>query len=496
MPLRTVETSNGNWQFETGRWLLRDERLYLLPGDSPMGLRLPLDSLPWSAPADIEPFLDVDPFVPRATLAPYRQLIQPTIRGLPADKESSRDGLVSPARPQSGTSAHQVVRTALCVEPRQGTLHVFLPPLAQLEAYLYLVAQVEQTAAELRVPVRLEGYPPPNDPRIQRLQLTPDPGVLEVNIHPARNWDQLISNTTIVYEQARLTRLGADKFMLDGGHTGTGGGHHLVLGGATPQDSPFLRRPDLLRSMLAFFNNHPALSYLFSGLFVGPTSQAPRVDEARHDSLYELEVAFRALDDCHDIAQPWLVDRLFRNLLVDVAGNTHRSEFCIDKFYSPDSILGRQGLLELRAFEMAPDPKMSLAQQLLVRALLARFWQQPYRRPLQRWGTALHDRFSLPHFIWQDLVDALCEINEAGFGLDPEWFRPHWEFRFARLGRNGAKAQVRRLCEEDDHCAAEVLSVRCSPDPLKVAPDHTEAAGSRRARELCIVSRDDNFRRE
>lgn len=433
LPLRPVEMPNNERAWESGAWLMRDGRLYLLPGDSAMGYRLPLDSLSWQDASQATPSAALDPFAPRPALPAHRILVQLN----PGQQKPGHLDQVGDANDSSNPGqepAGRVIRSALCIEPRNGILHVFMPPIERLEPYLQLVTQVELTAEELDIAVRMEGYPPPNDPRVQRIQLTPDPGVIEVNIHPARSWDQLVSYTTTLYEQARLARLGTDKFMLDGRHAGTGGGNHLVLGGATAQDSPFLRRPDLLRSLVSFFHNHPSLSYLFSGLFVGPTSQAPRIDEARQDSLYELEVAFQALDRHQGTMPPWLVDRVFRHLLVDVTGNTHRTEFCMDKLYSPDSIHGRQGLLELRAFEMPPDARMSLAQQLLVRALVAHCWRRPYRRSLQRWGTALHERFSLPHFLWEDLRDALFEISEDGPALDIEWFRPHLEFRFPALG--------------------------------------------------------------
>jgi len=431
-----------NWideQWRTSPWFLRAEHCFLVPGDSALGYRLPLSAQPWSREQDKSQTQEIDPAVERSALP---------ISLLQAPSELFANAVGSP---EAQESARHIVRTALCVQPREGRLYVFMPPVERLENYLELIAAIEATAAELKMPVIVEGYEPPADPRLKVFKITPDPGVIEVNIHPSASWNELVERTTFLYQTALESRLIAEKFMIDGRHTGTGGGNHMVIGGATPAHSPFLRRPDLLRSMISWWHNHPSLSYLFSGLFIGPTSQAPRVDEARNDSIYELELAFAQFPPPGVEVSPWVLDRLLRNLLIDVTGNTHRAEFCIDKLYSPDGPSGRLGLVELRAFEMPPHARMSLAQQLLIRALLAWFWREPYApKRLTRWGTELHDRFMLPHFVAQDFDDVLSALSEAGYLLPLESFDPHFEFRFPKIGDfavRGVEIELRHALE-------------------------------------------------
>jgi uncharacterized protein (DUF2126 family) len=445
---------HGSWK--SGPWHLRGGHMYLLPGDSPAGLRLPLDSLPWVAKEDLPGDYSMDPMASRHPL-PDLHKGQGALLGKPehitSEAVQSQPGPLKDPEPVVGKSAAWLVRTALCVQPRNGRIYVFMPPITCLEGYLELVACIEATAKKTKLPVVIEGYEPPSDYRLECLKVTPDPGVIEVNIQPMHSWRQMVDCTTRLYELARETRLGTEKFMVDGRHTGTGGGNHIVIGGATPADSPFLRRPDLLRSFVTFWNNHPSLSFLFSGLFIGPTSQQPRIDEARHDSLYELEIAFAEQDrqtSSKHPCPPWLVDRLYRNFLVDVSGNTHRAEFCIDKLYSPDSSSGRLGLLEFRAFEMPPHARMSLAQQLLLRIFVSWFWTKPYRQGLVRWGTRLHDRFMLPQLVRDDFADVLNILNQAGYPVSMEFFHPHFEFRFPIYGRmnyQGMDIELRQALE-------------------------------------------------
>ncbi len=495
LPLERRTTAAGP-QWTSGPWFLKDNHLFLLPGDSPMGYRLPLDSLPWVKESEFPWHVPQDPTRSLAALPAHagsllayqRRTAEKSRLAHVGEAENLADFHAQAtareaaehhpweAKPGPQESAAWITRSALCIEARQGRLHIFLPPVDETEDFLDLVATIEKTAALLNLKVVLEGTPPSYDSRLTVVKVTPDPGVIEVNLQPAASWDELVRNTSVLYEEARLCRLVTEKFMVDGRHCGTGGGNHIIIGGETPSDSPLLRRPDLLRSMITFWNHHPSMSYLFSGLFIGPTSQAPRVDEARNDSIHELEVAFRTLDG-NETPLPWQVDRAFRNLLIDPTGNTHRAEFCIDKLYSPDSATGRLGLLEMRNFEMPPHYQMSLAQHLVLRALVARFWNEPYTKPLVRWDSEIHDRWMLPHFIWQDFTDVLGDLRDHGYWVEEEWFAPHLEFRFPRIGefsQRGIEVEMRHAIEpwhvlgEEGGAGAAVRYVDSSVERMQI----------------------------
>ncbi len=435
-------------------WFPRPERLLLTPGDSPIGFHISTESMPWVAPDEIQYEHEAPPFSDRVRLPS-----QPARRMDLFEKDPGADAL--PALSSTAEKATELIRPSLCVQAREGRLHVFLPYASKLADYLELLAAVEDTCQYLQKPVWLEGYAPPSDPRLRSFSVTPDPGVLEINLPPASNWDELEQINTVLFEEARRNRLTAEKFAYDGSHIATGGGSHIVIGGATVLDSPFLRRPDLLRSMVTFWQNHPSLSYLFSGMYVGPTSQYPRVDEARMDALYELEVAFSHLpeNDC----PPWIMDGLFRNLLVDVTGNSHRAEFCIDKLYAPEGLGLRLGLLELRAFEMSPHFRMGLIEMLLIRALVSMFWRRPLKGSLVRWGSALHDRFMLPHFVRRDFLDVLDQLRGHAYNFDDRWFASHLEFRFPKIGSvvaDGVELELRQALEPWNVLAEETASGR------------------------------------
>lgn len=473
LPLRW-DYNNDSWK--SAKWVLKREDLFLVPGNSPMGLRLPLASLP-KIPKGMEPqkversLFDELPQLEHfhttitnryGTVTEHADI---TINEFASDGKEHEKLEINKTKKRVEEKdieplyTVETIKTALCVEVRDGFIYLFLPPMDYLDHYLDMVASIEATAAKLNMAIRIEGYEPPRDYRMERLIVSPDPGVIEVNIHPAKNWKELVNNLDTLYDQAFLSRLATEKFMLDGRHTGTGGGNHITVGGAIPADSPLLRRPNVLRSIITFWQHHPGLSYLFSGAFIGPTSQAPRFDEGRDERLYEMEIAFSQVPESGNVPF-WLLDRLFRHLLTDITGNTHRSELCIDKMYSPDSSAGRLGILEFRAFDMPPHKEMSLVQMLLIRGLIAAFWKKPYKHKLVRWGTELNDKFMLSHYVYEDMKDVVSYLNDAGYAFDISWLDPYFEFRFPHCGTvnvHGIEMEI-RIGIEPWHVLGEEMS--------------------------------------
>jgi uncharacterized protein (DUF2126 family) len=400
LPIASAES--GQWI--TSEWTFRREHMFLYPGESPMGLRMPLDRRSGKAP-------EAFPQDPSALITPI----------------AFAPGTVPPSEPVAATE--DPMRTALCVEAREGHLCVFVPPMDKSEEFLALVAAIEDTASELKTKVAVEGNAPPSDPRLRSCLVTPDPGVIEVNLpvcHSVREYTEYMDQLS---DAALRSGLSTEKFQLDGREVSSGGGNHITMGGPTPLESPFLTKPHLLGGLLRYVQNHPALSYLFTGLFVGPTSQAPRADEARFDALAEIELALSQIPHGEEAPPPWHIDRLLRNLLTDVAGNTHRTEICIDKLYDPATSTGRQGIVELRAFEMPPHHHMATVQTLITRGLIARLAAEPYDAPMVRWGTQLHDRFMLPHYLWADVKDIVDDFARHGVPMKGEWLRPFLDHR-------------------------------------------------------------------
>ncbi len=418
-----LDWEDGRWRSEA--WDFADTeagRLQLLMGDSPAGLRLPL----WSLPED-------------------------------------------------------ALRRALTVESEGGALSVFVPPLPW-PAFRELIARIEgiARARNLHNLVFCGYLPGEYVDELLVYALAADPGVLEVNLPPTRDWAEYRRSLAAAFHAAEGTGMSALKLQLNGAVHGTGGGAHLAFGGMSKEANPFLEDPRRIASVLRYWQHHPALSYLFTGQYVGPGSQAPRVDEGPRHGLYELEVACEGLERLGPWPDGLLVDQFLRNLLTDSGGNTHRAEICFDKFANPSSANGSLGIIELRAFETLPSVDWMANVALFVRAVIARLIHEPFGVPLRRFGAALHDRYFLPAFLWQDFVEICDDLERVGLLFDPEWLRPVFEFRFPVVGSmpvGEGKLEIRQALEswplmaEEAHGTATIRVVDNSTDRLQLRLD-------------------------
>lgn len=333
-----------------------------------------------------------------------------------------------------GQLGEKNLRRALTAEIHDGTLRIFVPPLL-LPAYLALLEKIEATLVTQKIrDVILAGYAPPPESALPTLGLASDPGVLEINLTPNATWSDYDAQLADLYAAAKACGLCARKLQLNGREVGTGGGAHLVFGGPTGQLSPFFVFPALLPSVIRYFQHHPALSYAFTGAYMGPSSQAPRIDESTYEALYELEIACAGAESLGSPQNLALFDLLFRDLLMDRSGNTHRAEISVDKLWNPYAPNGRLGLVEFRAFETHPQARVQSVVALFIRAILARLAAAPFTAPFARWAGELHDRFFLPACVWQDLVAICDDLKKHDIPFDPAWLRPAWEFRFPLIG--------------------------------------------------------------
>lgn len=415
-----LDYDDGKWISDV--WFEPQASLQLLPGDSPVGLRLPLADLP-----------------------------------------------------------EKTLRRALTVEVEEGALNIFLPPLSQ-QAFVSLLTCIEDLAGKGNWQrLSFSGYPPPEEgtPFFRRCGLAADPGVLEVNIPPSASWEEYRDCLRSVYSAAAESGLVAWKAALNGRMNGTGGGAHLIFGGPSADKNAFFRHPLLLSSVVRYWQAHPALSYFFTGQYVGPGCQAPRVDETDVQRLYEVELACTGAEQIRGGFQQVFFDRLWRNLLTDAAGNSHRAEICVDKFWNLGSPTGCLGLVEFRALETHPDADVLAVAGLFFRAVITRLLLDPYHQPLRRWGGELHDRFFLPAGLWEDIGQIVDDLHAHGFLFPLEALRAQLEFRFAVLGEmplpGGGKLVVRQahepwpLMAEETRGAATVRLVDNSTDRLEIS---------------------------
>ena len=346
----------------------------------------------------------------------------------------------------------EAMRRALTLEAHAGGLHLFLPPLLQAPCRKLLALLAKLLAAQKAGPYFFEGYLPMDEAACwTRVGLTADPGVLEINIPACETWHDYHRWLVTLEKACADCGLRSWKELEAGRPGGTGGGNHLLFGGPTLDENPFFSRPSWVASLIRYFQAHPCLAYLFTGQYVGASSQAPRPDESARD-LYDLDLAYQYLAGLPVGDHRYILGETLRHLHTDISGNTHRSEISFDKFWDlngPPS--AASGLVEFRAIESLPEAASMSLIALLWQAIAAYTLTHPTPGPLMAHGSRLHDQYFLPSPLWADLVLILRDLKSAGFDFPLEGFRQIWHWRFpqmlaADLG-DGAMLEVRRACE-------------------------------------------------
>ena len=395
------------------------------------------------------------------------------------------------------------MRRALTLELRDGAVHLFLPPLLQ-GPFKALLDVMVKLLAEHRIAYFFEGYVPQDeDASWTRLGLTADPGVLEINLPPCETWQDYHRWLTVLERVGKVAGLCSSKATPQGDVGGTGGGNHLLFGGPTLDENPFFSRPAWVASLLRYFQAHPCLAYLFTGMYVGPSSQAPRPDESARD-MYDLDLAYRHFDSLPEGDHRYVIGETLRHLHIDISGNTHRSEISFDKFWNlagPPS--GAAGLIEFRAIESMPRADWMSAVALLWQAIALHTLENPGPPALVTHGSRLHDHYFLPSALWADLETILADLRRGGLDLPADVYRKIWEWRFPLLLEADlplGRVEIRRaceswplLCETPSEGGSTSRFVDTSIERLEIVADAKLAAKSRfyvNGRELTLTPHD------
>jgi uncharacterized protein (DUF2126 family) len=380
-------------------------------------------------------------------------------------------------------------RRALVLETKTDGLHIFFPPLLQ-KPFLALLGHLTKNLHAAGVArFVFEGYIPPDETATwSKVSLAADPGVLEINLPPCHTWGEYDWWMKTLEKAANDVGMRSFKQFSPEETLGTGGGNHLLFGGPTLEKNPLFKHPRWVTSILRYWQHHPSLAYLFTGNYVGPSSQAPRPDESSRE-LYDLEMAYQFLEKLEPGDHRYLISETLRHLHTDGSGNTHRSEISFDKFWNTGWDGGCRGLVEFRAVESMPRAEWMSAVALLWQSLAVLLFEKNFTRPLIEQGSRLHDHYFLPTLLWEDFEIVLRDLKKGGFHFDAKIFREIWDWRFPQMlafEDGGATLTVRKahegwplLCETPLEGGSTSRFVDTSIERLEFLASETFAASHR-----------------